>query len=522
MNQDYQLSKRTLVATAFIICLIVAICGIMSLMVVSDPAVKYSQIMVKAAMALRDYYPDSLDWGKTISSARQAMMDELDPFSGYVRKEQLQQFEDDLSGGYFGIGVSVVPVDSGLLIYDVREGGPAASTGVLPGDIIIASDTIILKDLDPTEALVVIRGKENTIFSAKIFRPATLDTLSFEIIRKRIGFLHIPFAGFTADSVIYIRLLDFNAGASEDFKKALDSLVGKSGRTARGIIIDLRGNPGGLFFEARNIAELFFKQGEFIVGTSSRSKWDEEQCFADKDGDYSNLRAAVLIDNGSASAAEILAGTLKYSGHGVLVGDTTFGKGLVQGFIRLPEGDGLKLTISRYFFEWGRYINPPDSAATVHGVGIAPDILYSYIEDELFYLQLEWKLILLRFAHAHQDEIISSLNDDSLKLQWLERFEKYALENDFDYKSVITESAELLAEGSQSPASKRLAERLIKNARQRDQKLFEKYGDFLWLRLCQIAYERKFGSYEAYKVIVVPKYEPIKIAAAATRPKDSL
>jgi len=520
MNHQAEISKGSLVVSSIFIFLIILLCGVMGELVLSDPALKYSQVLANAAVVIRDNYVDSFNWAAAADSAREAMTDELDPFSRYVGHEQLEQFMEDLSGGYCGIGISVVPVDSGLLVYDVREGSPAATSGVLPGDILIASDSTGFIGYSSAEALRIIRGKEGTILSAKVFRPATLDTLYFDIIRKRIGFLHIPFAGYTPDSVVYIRLLDFNAGAADDFRNTLDTLIGINGRNAKGIIIDLRDNPGGLFNEAIGIAGSFLKKGEFIVGTSSRSKWNEESHFAESDGEYFQLPLAILTDIFSASAAEVLAGTLKYSGHAVLVGDTTFGKGLVQEYIRLPEGDALRLTISRYFFEGNRYINPLDSAADVHGVGLSPDVVCTYVEDEPFYLQLEWKLILLRFAHIHQDEIVSAAHNKNEKNRWLKEFRKYAYENEFSYKSETTESAERLANDSESSSLKKLADHAVRIAKLQDQKLFEKYGDFLWMRLCQIAFERKFGAFRAYKEIVVPQYEPIKMAAAALSLKD--
>src|SRR5574341_605594 len=132
--------KRSLVGTAVIAILIISLCGIMAVSVMSDSTIIYSQVLTRAAVAIKRAYPEKLNWEEILVSARQSMMDELDPFSGYVKREQLLQFEEDLSGGYFGIGIPVVPHDLGLLILEVREGSPAAAAGVLSGDIIIASD----------------------------------------------------------------------------------------------------------------------------------------------------------------------------------------------------------------------------------------------------------------------------------------------------------------------------------------------------------------------------------------------
>ncbi len=522
MSHPTQISKSTVLVSAVIIFLIILSCGMMSVLVVTDPAVKYAQVLAKAALTIRSAYPDSLDWGGIMGSARQAMMNELDPFSGYVRKEQLLQFEEDLSGGYFGIGISVFPHDSGLLILDVREGSPAAAAGVLSGDIIIESDSIFLKDLTPLEAVILIKGKENTILRAKVYRPATADTLRFEIIRSRIEFLHIPFAGFTPERALYIRLLDFNSGAAADLKQALDSLYNQDDRNIKGIILDLRDNPGGLLIEANKIVEMFLEKGKFMVGTSSRSRWQEVSFTANGEINLSDIPLAIIVNNGSASASEIVAGALKFSGHAVLVGDTTFGKGLVQGIIRLPDGDALRLTRSRYYFEGGKYINPVDSFNGEHGVGLAPDLLYAFVEEEPFYLQLERSLLLLQFAHKFQDEIISTVNNETEKRKWNDRLRQFVFENGLVYESEVTKNAQALAQAVESAPLKKLAARAVGTAESTDRRLFEKYGEFLWLRLRQIAFERKYGAYRAYLEVVVPNYAPIALAEAALNQKDSL
>lgn len=521
MSDYIVIDKKSLVAASLILFLIIVICGFMSVHVLNDPAVKYSQVMLKSAMDIRDNYPDSVDWKSVFVSARRGMTDELDRFSNYVDHEQLMQFEEDLTGGYFGIGISVYPHDSGLLILDVRESSPASQAGLLNGDIIVAADTVSLVGMSALDAVRQLKGEENTILSITVYRPATNDRLNFEIVRSRIDFLHIPYAGLTADSIIYVRLLDFNAGSSGDLKKAVDSLVEKSGVGLKGLILDLRNNPGGLFSEARRIAEMFLEKGSFIVGTLGRSKWREETYYVENEGGYENLPVAVIVNGGSASASEILAGVLKYSNHAVLVGDTTFGKGLVQGFISLPNGDGLRLTISRYFFEGQRFINNYDSLdgkLSDTGTGLVPDIHYDFAEENEFYLELERSLLLTEFAHKHQNELVNAGIGE--KQKWLTLFKQYAAGNNFIYGSELTKKAKEFQSEVDTKALNKLAETAVKFANAYDENLYDDYAGQIWQRLRQIAHERKFGTYSAYKNVIVPESEVIGLASAALKEKS--
>jgi carboxyl-terminal processing protease len=520
MTLNSSFDKKALILTLLLLIVTISIAGVMGVIVISDPAVKYSQSFARAASIVRDVYPDTVDWQSAMLSAREEMFAGLDPFSGYIDKERLDQFVDELSGGYHGIGVSVTGDDDGLLIVTVREGGPAAKEGILAGDIILAVDSIILAGKTASEATRVIKGEEDTKVKTRIFRPATNDTLDFEITRQRIDFLHVPFAGMTPDSFVYIRLLDFDAGATEDLSNAIDSLVIDKQSSVNGMILDLRDNPGGLFEEARKTVDLFTKKNEFIVGSSGRSRWESEEFFAKKNSDLSELPLAIIVNDGSASSSEIVAGALKYSGRAIIVGDTTFGKGLVQGYFRMPDGDGLRLTISRYFFEGGRFINSPDSAAKKRGDGIVPDRYYEYIENNPFYTALQNSFLVFRFAHKFQDGIIEADRNQNARDRWIARFKTFALENEFDFESETTEIAEYLLLQAESRDLKKAASRLAENSHRADNRFFDKYADFIWLRLRQIALERKYGTYRSYREVVMPEYEPIQLAINALKEKD--
>ena len=520
MTQDQLLEKRNIILTVLFLVLTISIAGGMAVIVISDPAVKYSQSLFRAARIVRDVYPDTVNWESAMLSAREAIFNQLDPFSGYIEKEQLDQFVDELSGGYHGIGVSVTAEKRGLLIITVRQSGPAANAGILAGDIITEVDSIKLGGKTSAEATRYVKGEKGTIITATVLRPATGDTLRFEIKRERIDFLHIPYAGVTPDSFVYVRLLDFDAGAADDLKDAIDSLVKNKPRSVKGLILDLRDNPGGLFEEARKTVELFFEKNEFIVGSFGKSRWESEEFYAGEKSDLSELPLAILVNDGSASSSEIVAGALKYSGKAVIVGDTTFGKGLVQGYFRMPGGDGLRLTISRYYFEGGKFINSPDTARAKDDGGIIPDKYIEYIEKSAFYAELQRSLVLFRFAHKYQDEIIGADNTPENRDLWVARLKESALADNFDFESETTRISEYLQAQAESEGLKNAAARLTENSRLADDLLFEKFAESIWLRMRQLALERKFGAYRSYKEAFVADYKPIQVAIEALRERN--
>ena len=401
----------------------------------------------------------------------------------------------------------------------VRENGPAGETGLLTGDVIIAADSVALAGISADSATSLLRGEEGTSVLARVFRPVTKDTIEVKIARRRIPLLHIPFAGYTSDSLVYIRLLDFEAGATEDVKSAFDSLINGKGNKPRprGLILDLRGNPGGLFAEAYETADLFLEEGAFIVGTDARSRWNEREYYATGTDLTEGLPLVIIIDRGSASSAEIVAGALKQAGRAVLVGDTTFGKGLVQGFTRFPDGDGLRLTIARYYFDNDLYLNDFDSTLNDTGHGLVPDYYFPSDETHPFMRTLDYSLLLQQFANQHQDEIITAAEEGELTDDWPQRFASFAKQNDFTYASTVTRLAELLADLAEMEQSsndtKQATKKILDLARQDDENQFRLHTDYVKMRLKQIAFERKFGAYRAYRDVIVPQRPLIRFAS---------
>jgi C-terminal peptidase prc len=519
MNQTVPLDRKFFLLSMILLVLVTLITGGMGVYVLSDPGIGQAHTFAQVALKIAKHHGYDIVESDLIISARRAIFDRLDRYSSYIESAQFERLDEELSGHYSGIGIIVIRHERGLLIMSVRENGPAGQTGLLTGDVIIAADSIELTGISADSATGLLRGEEGTSVLVRVFRPVAKDTVEIKITRRRIPLLHVPFAGYTSDSLIYIRLLDFEAGATEDVKSAFDSLINGKDNSPRprGLVLDLRGNPGGLFSEAYETADLFLEEGVFIVGTDARTRWNEREYYATGTDLTDGLPLVVIIDRGSASSAEIVAGALKQAGRALLVGDTTFGKGLVQGFTRFPDGEGLRLTIARYYFDNNLYLNDFDSTLNDIGHGLAPDYYFSSYEARPFVQALDYSLLLQQFANQNQDEIIATTEEGGLTGDWPQRFASFAMQNDFTYASTVTRLAEILAELTEMEQSsndtKQATKRILDVARQDDQNQFRVYASYIKMRLKQIAFERKFGTYRAYRDIIVPEHPIIRFAS---------
>lgn len=514
MTEPAFTSRRRLIQAVVCLFLMVVITGATGVYVLSDPQLQQSLLLARTAVQVEKLYGETVDSRELIEGAREGLFGILDRYSSYLEPEQFDRLEEEFTGAYGGIGISVVSHEQGLLIMSVRENGPAAGVGLLSGDIIISADSVELSGVSATDATGLLRGEPGTEVTITVVRPVTSDTTQFSLKRGNIDLVHVAFAGLTPDGIVYVRLLDFGGGTADDVESALDSLMSLPDRTPEGVILDLRSNPGGLLREAYRTADLFLDGGQLIVGTDSRSRWNKEQYYSSGSDHTGGLPMAVIVDGGSASASEIVAGALKQLGRAVLVGDTTFGKGLVQGFSRFPDGSGTRLTISRYYLEGGLYINRFDSTLEETGSGLAPDYPLSFVEQEPFPRALEYSLLLQQFANEHQDRIIEDYRESGLDTIWVEQFARYAYENGFDYRSETAESAReiqsIVWHDYDNPRLRRTADRLLESALHHDSLQFTRYADYIAFRLAQLAIERKDGSHRAYEEVVIRHRTDIK------------
>lgn len=514
------IDRVSLLFSIVLLVVITLISGSMAIYVVSDSGIKDAINLMNAAIKIKNSSSEVNDYDEIIRKARSGMFASFDRYTSYVSKSQFETIDEEFTGEYSGIGISVVKDEKGLLVMSVRENSPAKDKGLSAGDVILSVDSILLADVSISDASSMLRGKSKSEVDIIVLRQTSTgdDTLNLIIPREQIPLLRVPFAGIREDSILYIRLLNFEMGASEDISSALDSLLGVDGKLAKGIILDLRGNPGGLFSEALRVSDLFLDKGEKIAGTEGKSIWESEQYFSNHDDKSFGLPMAVLVDDNSASSAEITAGALSQSGRAILVGDTTFGKGLVQGFIKLPDGDGLRITISRYYVGDSLFLNRFDSTLKEDGQGLIPTHYFDYNSRAKLLTELENSLILHRFVFKNKREIVATEKSTNSEKEWVQKLNVYAEESGFSYISKTTTMTEILYISAVYEQSSRklsdIARKLNNKSKSLDGNAYLNAKSQIFSRMKEIALEAELGSYFAYKNFKVKEMPIINYAAS--------
>lgn len=328
----------------------------------SDDVLSYKKILVIKNLLEKTYHED-IDNNGLIDEALKGMVNSIgDPYTVYMDNKEFEDFNLKSKGNYVGIGIQVAPKDGKIVVVSVFENSPAYKAGILPGDFIInvSNEDVDMDSID--KAISLIKGEKNTEVSLVVERNG--EPLKFNIYRDEILIDPVEYEKID-DRIGYLKLNVFDEGSAERVKKALEELNSEK------IILDLRGNPGGLLNECVEIASQFIPEGERIVSTKGRN--GKEEVFKASKGIAENTEIVVLGDSGSASASEVLIGALKDHNRATFVGEKTFGKGLVQSVFSLGDGSGIKITISKYYTPSGEYIN---------GVGISPDVEVLYDKDE--------------------------------------------------------------------------------------------------------------------------------------------
>ncbi|QSE96104.1 S41 family peptidase [Fulvivirga lutea] len=362
--------------------LIAAIVLIITAFAFTSPGERYFEIaknldifatLFKEVNAL---YVDEVNPNKVIRTGIDAMLSSLDPYTNYIPEDDIEDFRTQSTGQYGGIGALTSKIDGKIKVTMIVEGYSAQKNGLKIGDEVIKIDNIDITKLEREEAADLMKGQANTPVSLTVKRYGKTEPITLNFTREKVKINNVPFMGMVSDNIGYIKLSDFTLDAGKEVKEAVIKLKSQG---ANKIILDVRGNPGGLLMEAVNITNVFIPKGKEVVSTKGKIE--------DHNQDYKTLNQpvdteiplVVLINSGSASASEIVAGTLQDYDRAVIIGQKSFGKGLVQITRPLTYNAQLKVTTAKYYTPSGRCIQALDySHRNEDGsVGKVPDSLKS-------------------------------------------------------------------------------------------------------------------------------------------------
>ena len=313
-------------------------------------------------------YVDEINQSEGMDSAINGLLQSLDPYSAYMSPEIFNEMQTETSGEFGGLGIEV-GMESGVVkVISPIDDTPASKAGIKAGDYIVKIDNIQVQGKSLSEAVDLMRGSVGSEIELTVRRRGEKKALTFKIVREIIQIKSVK-TELLEKSIGYIRLTSFNENSGKQIKKEIQKF--EKNNNAKSYILDLRNNPGGLLSQAIKISDFFLDNGE-IVSTKSRKKSENKKWFANK-GDLTNGKTlVVLINYGSASASEIVAGALKNHKRAILLGENSYGKGSVQSIIPLKNNGAIRLTVAKYYLPSGESISE---------VGVSPDIEISEESD---------------------------------------------------------------------------------------------------------------------------------------------
>lgn len=437
--------------------------------------VKNLDIFYSLYKELNLYYVDPIVPGDIIKTGIDAMLKSLDPYTVYIPESQVEDIKFMTTGQYGGIGSMIRKSGDYTVITQPYENSPADKAGVTPGDIILEINGRSIKGVSSDEVSELLRGEPKTTVKIKIQRPGIEDPIDINIEREEIKMNSVPYYGLVDEHTGYISLNDFTNTAAKEVGEAFSRL--KSENNITSLILDLRGNPGGLLIEAVKICNLFVEKGENIVSTKGKvAQWDKTYTAFAEPVD-TKVKIVVLVNRGSASASEIVAGAIQDLDRGVILGQRSFGKGLVQTTRELSYNGILKVTTAKYYIPSGRCIQAldythrnedgsvghvPDSLISefktkngrkvYDGGGVNPDVVVEpellsnisvslIIKNLIFDYSVYYKMNHPTIAPA--DKFVFSDADYQDFVNWVK-------DKDFDYETKSEENLRLLTESAKS------------------------------------------------------------------------
>jgi len=450
--------------------------------------VKNLDIFYNMFKELNLFYVDELDPQELIEESIDGMLESLDPYTTYIPADEKQDFTFQTTGQYGGIGALIQKDEDYVIISEPYKGFPADKAGLIAGDMIISINGESAKDKGIREVSNLLKGTPNTDVNVTIKRPVLDKKIDVVITREKITINSVAYYDILEDKTGYIKLRKFTDGATQELKSALTDL--RDNKDANAIILDLRNNPGGLLKEAVSVSNLFIEKGKVVVKTKGKiEKWSETHETTEQPFDE-DIKLIVLINGASASASEIVAGCMQDYDRAVVVGEKSFGKGLVQTTRPLSYNAQLKVTTARYYIPSGRCIQSldyfnrnedgsaaymPDSLATEYKTengrsvfnvgGISPDITVDSEEMSNIAVSLYTKRIIFDFATrvAAKYDTIPPPSDYLISDALYAEFKNFIKDKDIDYQTQSDKKLKELISAAKKEKYYNVAEKEIEN-----------------------------------------------------------
>ncbi len=421
---------------------------------------KNLEIFTSTYKELNSNYVDDVDPAKLMRTGIEAMVESLDPYTNYISESEIEDYRFMTTGQYGGVGASIFQRDKDIFIREIYEGFAAQKAGLKPGDQLVEIDGKLLRGKNNSEVSKFLKGQAGTELNILVKREGIDKPFKVKVIREDIQINNVPYYGMINEEVGIIQLKGFTQNASREVKQAFLEL--KKNHNIKSLIIDLRGNPGGLLHEAVDISNIFVNKGELAVDTRGKNKESNKKYFTLDEPLDVNMPIAVLTNSSSASASEIVSGVIQDLDRGVVIGQRTFGKGLVQTTRPLSYNAQLKITTAKYYIPSGRCIqaldysnrNPDGSVGKIpdslikefktksgrkvyDGGGVSPDIEVEIKNNSVITQALINKNIIFDYANAYvtKNPTAPSIKNFSLTKTEYQDFMNYVKSKDFDYQT---------------------------------------------------------------------------------------
>jgi len=506
------------------------------------------------AFKINARYVDKPDIEDLIHSGIRGMIETLDPFSEFLEQKDFEHLMETTSGKYSGLGMTIFLKDGWVTVVAPMEGTPAYRQGLRAGDRIVEIDGQTTEGMNTVEASKLMRGDAGTKVSLKIEREGLDDPLEYTIERAVITIKMVPYSGVIEQDgkrIGYIRLARFGEEADTELKEAIEKVKAEN---IDGLIFDLRSNGGGLLNQAVKVANDFLPQGTEVVYTKGRNSDQNRDHYATQTPEIPDIPMVVLVNEMSASASEIVAGAIQDSDRGVIIGNTTFGKGLVQQVYQLSEGTALKLTTAKWYVPSGRCIQkdvnsvrinqeeleslesaPVDSSEleifhtkggriVYGGGGITPDITVDREEFNQLEMNLERLSTFFDFSIKYTTQHPNIPADFAVTGEMVEEFRQFLEETDFSYKSRLETQLEEMEKETEEKGTKDLFAADFENIREKieaeKKKDFDRNIDFIKRGIKRDILTRLYGESAVYENVVLKTDPYVKKAVEVLSTPD--